>query len=183
VDPVNLSINYNVGGACVAQVANLQASPQGTSGNVVPNFTLSYGTGTVLDANGAVPVNGLYVYQASLAASGTKSANMNGGTDVDAATGALLVWTKLKYWFVANLGIAGGAPDGLLYLLVGPDSVATSAVAGFNASTNAIKTYWSMSYRGPAAGETVTAATAMLFNVNNPGASALNILIVLAGKT
>lgn len=183
-DPVNMQINYQLGNAGLTQVANVAGSSQsGAGGNVVTNFTLSYGVGTVLDANGAVNVNGLYVYQSTLAATTTKSPDMNGGADVDAATGVALVWTKLKYWFVANLGIVGGSPDGLLYLLVGPNSVSNSSVAGFNASTNAIKCYWSTSYRGPAAGDTVTASTAHLFNVNNVGATILNILIVLAGKT
>lgn len=187
LDPVNLSINYNLGNAGGSQVGNANASPSlnGQAQNQITNFALSYGTGTVLDANGAVNVTGLYVYNSTLAATTTKSVNMNGGSDADFVSGVALVWTKLKYAFVANLGIVGGSPDGLLFLQVGPQGI-TNAPALFWGGTGATLynlCYWSLPLRGPAAGLTVTPSTGMLFPVNNPGATILQILIILAGKT
>lgn len=186
-DKVNITINYNLGNPGGAQVGNVLASnsQSGQAQNQITDFTLSYGTGTVLDANGAVNVTGLYVYNSTLANATTKSVNMNGGSDVDFVSGAALVWSKLKYAFVANLGIVAGAPDGLLYLQVGPQGVTNAFNAAWGGSGATVWNYcpWSISLRGPAAGWTVTAVTAMLFPVNNPGATTLQILIILAGKT
>ena len=184
---VNLSINYNLGNPGGSQVGVVSASNQGTAGNAITDFTLSYGTGTVLDGNGAVNVNSLYVNNFSLSATTTKSVNLNGGSDTDFVTGAALALTKVKYFLVAMLGLASSSsptPDGVQVLYVGPQGVANafSSPWGGSGATVYEQVYWSTQHRGPAAGWTVTPATAMLFNVQNPGASALQTLIVIAGK-
>jgi hypothetical protein len=187
VSKTYLQFNYNLGNPGGSQVGVINVGGQGTSA-VVPDYTMDYGTGTVLDTAGSVNVNTLYAYQGSVAGSGgTKQPNLNGGSDLDFVTGAGLVMVKCKYFLVANLGqtsVTPLAPDGVQYFNVGPQGVsnAFSAAWGGSGATVSEQVPWCIEHRGPAGGWTVTASTAMLFCTANPGANALTIQIVIAGK-
>lgn len=183
-DKVQVDLTFNAGITGYAQVARVQASAQGANSAVIPDFTLSYGTGTVLDANGAVNYNQLYVFQGTVTNGTTKSVNMNTGSDLD-VTGVALAFLTLRWALVANIGTAAGAaPDGIQKFKVGPQGIANAFGAAWGGVTAVVyeECYWSKQMRGPAAGWTVTASTANLWNVNVPGATDLTALIVLAGR-
>lgn len=188
VSKTNLYFSYNLGNPGGNQVGTLQVGSAGTAGNVVPDYVMDYGTGTVLDATGAVNVNTLYCFQGNVAASGTKQVNLNGGTDNDFVTGLGLVMSKAKYFLVANLGqtsVSPLAPDGVQFFNVGPQGVSNAFATPWGGSGATVyeQVPWCIEHRGPAAGWAVTASTAMLFCTANPGANGLTILIVVAGKT
>ena len=183
-DKVAIDVTFNTGGVGINTSARIQASAAGASAAIIPDFTMVYGTGTVLDANGAVPVNSLYFFQGTIANGTTKSIDLIGGADLD-VFGVAMNLTKVKWFCVANIGTAAGAvPDGINKLYVGPQGVANafSTPWGGAGATVYEECYWSKQCRGPATGWVVTASTADLFQVKNPGGTDLTVLIAIAGK-
>lgn len=181
---VTVDLTYNNNPAGFANPARLNAGPNGSNSAVVDDVTLSYGTGTVLDAAGAIPVNSTFFWQGTIAAGATKTVDLIGTADDD-PFGVDLAFTVVKYFFVANLGtVAAGGPDGISYVLVGPNAIANAWQGPFGGVTAvaALTVYWNWSMGGPAVGWTVTAGTGDLFMVKNPGAADVTALIAIAGK-
>ncbi len=181
---VSLDVVYNANFTGYSHLSKILAGPNGTNDASFPDVTLSYGTGTVLDGAGAIPCNDIFFWQGTIAAGATKSIDLTGGSDAN-PDGVALAFTVVKYFLVANLGLAtGAAPDGIQSLQVGPRNV-TNAWQGPWGGVGATvyeTVYWRLEYAGPAAGITVTAGTGDLFIVKNPGASDMTVLIFIAGK-
>lgn len=174
----SFSGTYNTGTTGTTIVAIVNASATGSNSAVIPNFGMTYGTGTTIDSNSLTPVNEWYVWQGSISGSGTKSIDLTGGSDAN-PFGTALAFTYIKYYFVGII-----APDGIISVKVGPQgtSNAWQGPWGGTGATVYRSAYYRDEWCGLAAGSAVTAGTGDLFIVTNPGGSALTALILIAGK-
>ncbi len=174
----SLELTYNAGYTGYSHLTKINAGPNGTNGAQFPDIGFSYGTGTVLDGAGAIPVNDIYFFQGTIAAGATKSIDLIGGADLN-PDGIALAFTKIKYALVAIVD-----PDGIVSLQVGPRNVSNAWQGPFGGvgATLYETVYWRWEWGGPAAGTTVTADTGDLFIVKNPGAGDLTVIIAIAGK-
>lgn len=178
---VDITYNSNPDGA--TNPFRISGAPNSNS-LVIPDIKLIYGTGTVLDANGAIPVNDEYFFYGTIAAGATKSIDLIGGADAN-PFGTALAFTHIKYGLVCNIGtVAAGGPDGISSVQVGPRGVANAWQGpwGGVGATVYEEVYWRWEYPGPAAGIAVTAGTGDLFLVKNNGAADVTAMIYLAGK-
>lgn len=169
--------SYDAGASASGRVDRLQI------GNNAPKFiaedaALAYGTGTVLDANGAIPVNDWYDEIVSITTGATKTIDLTGGSDAN-PFGVALAFTVVKCVIVALLD-----PDGINYVKVGPQAVANAWQGWFGGTGAGMyeSVYWSTVHAGPAAGWTVTAGTGDLFTIINPNAGTVSVAIFIAGK-
>lgn len=169
---------YNAGATGHSNLDRVQAGSDGSNSAILPNFGLTYGTGTVVDSNGLVPVNDWYIFQGTIAAGATKSIDLIGGADVN-PFGTALAFTVLKY---ALVGII--SPDGIIKVQIGPRGVSNAWQGPWGGTGVTVyqETQYRWEWTGPAAGIAVTAGTGDLFLVKNPGAADLTCFIFLAGK-
>lgn len=143
----------------------------------VVNPQLAYGTGASLTSAGAIQINDWYSKLASIGATTTLTISLNGGADAN-PFGTALAFTALKFLVIAVMGA-----DGAKVVRVGPQNVANSAQLWFGGTGAQAyeQVYFSTMKVGALAGWTITAATAMNFNIHNPGASAVSVAILLGG--
>ncbi len=133
----------------------------------VAPLLLQWGTGT----NQA---NALYV--ASRTVSATTADNLN--LSSLALAGTTFSFTRIKYVLIALSG-----PDGTKSLRVGPQGVSNAAQlwAGGTAAGNYETVITDREWKHPYAGWTVTASTADILGIYNPGASSVTYGVVIAG--
>ncbi len=174
---ITLSGSYNAGASATGDVSNTSLGAGGSNNAVVPNVTLSYGNGTVLDGNSANPAQVIYHKQFTIAATTMKTISLNGGADTD-NTNTALAMTKAKYFLVYIL-----APDGVISCRVGPQNQANAWQGPWGGLTAAVYDvcYYRREWAGPAAGVTITPATAMNFQIYNPGAGTITVGLFFAG--
>jgi hypothetical protein len=130
---------------------------------------LTYGT-TSAKAN--------WMYYASRTVAATTADNLDLSGSLTDGLGNTISATKLK---LAVIAIA--SPDGTKSLRVGPRGVANAAQLNFGgvaATDYQTVTHWWWLYE-PVAGYTITAATADIFGVYNPGAGSVTYSVLLAG--
>lgn len=128
---------------------------------------LTYGTGSG-QAN--------WAYFATRTVAATTADNLDLSGSLTDGLGNTIAATKLK---LAVVSIS--SPDGTKALRVGPRGVAGAMLAGFgDASDYQTVTHWWVLYQ-PVGGYDVTATTADLFCLYNPGAGSVTYSILLAG--
>lgn len=140
----------------------------GTTSVPVATFSLEWGTGT--NQANALYVSGLR----SVAA--TTADNLNLSTL--SMAGATFSLTKVKYVLVVISG-----PDGTKSLRVGPRGVSNAAQlwAGGTAAGNYETVITDRAWKHPYAGWDVTATTADILGIYNPGAGSVSYCVVVAG--
>jgi hypothetical protein len=170
--------SYNAGNTGSGLISRVAPGPNGANGAVIPDFTISYGSGVVLDSNGFTPCNDWYVDTLSIAGSGTTSIDLSGSVSYKNPFGTTLAFTAIKYAFFGIL-----APDGAKLARVGPQNVTNAAQLWFGGvgATCYETVYYRSEKLGPPAGWAITAATADLLPINNPGATTISVLVFIAG--
>lgn len=164
---------YNAGAAITSRSDQMNLGLN-SFGVTLPQ--LAYGTGTTYASN-AIMVNDWFSTSLTILTTVTRSIDFNGGADAN-PFGVPLVWTKLKLLIVSIQN-----PDGINYVKVGPNAVSEAAALWFGAATANIyeSVYFTQVWVAPAAGWTVTASTAHLLPIENPGASTVTVAVFAAG--
>ena len=172
----SLDVTYSGLGTASGRAVRLQASASANLATV-PDVLFSYGTGTVLDSAGAIPVNDIYAEIKTVGLGSDLSITVNGGSDKNPA-GVALAFTKIKYAFVALM-----SPTAVKKLYIGPIDTANAAQLWFGTVGAGVyeEVYYRSEHIGPAAGWTGNSTTASIFYMSNPGAADISALIVLAG--
>ena len=137
----------------------------------IPALSISLGFGT---ASGKAN----WLYYASRTVAATTADNLDLSGSLTDGLGNTISATKLK---LAVIAIA--SPDGAKSLRIGPRGVSNTAQLNFGgvaATDYQTVTHWWWLYE-PVAGYTITAATADIFGVYNPGAGSVTYSVLLAG--
>lgn len=171
----------NLGAAISGRIDQFQL---GQNGFTCAPVSIVNGSASTLKG-GALQADDWYTNSLVIAGGATYSLNLNGGTDKDPA-GTALAFTAIKAVVIAITAIAGSTvcPNGVDYLEVGPAGVVDAAQLWFGgvAADDYEQVYWQAFHPGPAAGWTVTPATAMLLPIKNPGANAITCAVLVIGN-
>lgn len=129
------------------------------------------------DGTAAGQANDLYFSRQTIAAAGTFTLNLFGGT-LSNFMGEAINWTKLK-----GVLVVIKSPDGTKKFTIGPDGGATPMQAWFNATTAGQKTHhnwFEFKVDTLGAGWAVAAANDCLY-INNPGAGSIDVDVIAWG--
>jgi hypothetical protein len=135
----------------------------------IPALSVSLGYGT-----GSGQANWMYTATRTVAA--TTADNLDLAGSLTDGLGNTITATKLKLAVVAI-----SSPDGTKSLRVGPRGVSNATLAGFGDASDyqTVRNWW-VQY-DPVGGYDVTAGTADLFCLYNPGAGSVTYTVLLAG--
>ena len=138
----------------------------------------TYGTGTVLNAAGRIEVNDWIRTRVTLAATTTVSVDLIGSAYQN-PFGVNLAFTAIKAIFAVLV-----TPDGSKKFRIGPQNVANAAQLCFGGvgAQAYIESCWYVPLIGPPAGWAITAGTADLLPLYNPGGSSIDVDLVVIGK-
>lgn len=173
VDKLSVSGLFELAGA-IRDTSRGTALRREFGGGGVPELSVALTYGTTADKG-----DWLYYAERTLAATTFDLLDLSGSlTD---GLGNTITATKLKFALVAI-----ESPDGTKAVRVGPQNQTNAAQlhwGGTGATVYKTVTHWDLVVWEPVAGYTVTAATADIFPVYNPGGSAVTYHILLAGKS
>lgn len=159
------------GGGLLSSSTTVESQTAGFGGAILPQLAYAYTYGV-----GDAQVNKWYLARRTLAGTTYDDLNLTTGL---AALGVTQAFTKLRQVFVAIVD-----PDGTKRLRIGPQGRSNAATLWFQDKTTNfwVETYTHFDMQRPITGWTITATTADIFPIYNPGATSLTYAIWLMGN-